>query len=67
MQLNHLTQRRNAIVLSVERHKTGMTPIADVDGIDRGGAVGNCLPDANACQLLAGPRRERNRPGIKPG
>ena len=53
------------VILGIERNKTGVAAIADVNGIDRRRALGNRLPDTQPRQVLAGPLRQRNRAGIK--
>ena len=54
VQLNHLTQRRQPIVLSLEGDKPRMAAIANVHAPNGRGAVGYLLPDIHARQLLAG-------------
>ena len=66
VQFYHLAQRWNTVFLRIQRHKSGMAAIADVNRFDCRCAIGNRLPYANSRQLLAGPCRQRDRPGVKP-
>ena len=67
VQFYHLAQSRNTVFLRIQRHKSGMTAIADVNRFNGRCAIGNRLPYANSRQLLAGSCRQSDRPGIKPG
>ena len=65
MQLDHLAQRRQPILLSLERHKPHVAAIADVNALNGRGAVGYLLPDINASQLLAGAGSQSDGAGVK--
>ncbi|MND85674.1 hypothetical protein D3C80_776090 [compost metagenome] len=65
MQLNHVPQRVNTVILRIQRHETGMAAIADMHGVDCGCTIGNGLPDTHASELLASALRQRNRSGVK--
>ncbi|MNT45570.1 hypothetical protein D3C72_1821640 [compost metagenome] len=67
VEFDHLPEGINVVILRIESHKTGMAAIADVNGVNRRGALGNRLPDAQARQVLTGALRQRNRAGIKAG
>ena len=66
VQFYHLAKRRQAVILRIKGHESRMSAVADVNTLNRRRAIGNALPDAGTRQLLAGPRRQRNRAGIKP-
>ena len=65
VQLDHLAQRRQPILLSLERHKPHVAAIADVNALNGRGAVGYLLPDINASQLLAGAGSQSDGAGVK--
>ena len=65
MQFNHLPQRINAVILCLKGDKPGMTPVADMNGFDGRGAIGNRLPDAAARELLASALRQGDSASVK--
>ena len=65
VQLDHLAQRRQPILFSLERHKPRVAAIADVNALNGRGAVGYLLPDIHASQLLAGTGSQSDGAGIK--
>lgn len=48
MQLHDPAQRIYTVIMRIRGNETGMTAIADVNGVNRRRAVGYRLPDANA-------------------
>jgi len=66
MQLHDIPQCLCLVVARVQRHKPGVTAIADVNGGDGRSAGRERLPDANARQLAAGAVGKRDGAGVKP-
>ncbi len=67
MKFNNLAQCFNAVIMGVQRHKTSVTAVADVHGVNRRRTVRHRLPDANVGKLLAGSLRQGNGARIKTG
>ncbi len=65
VQLHHVPQRLRLVIARVQRHKTGVAAVADVNGGDRRGAGRERLPDANARQLTTGAVGKRDSAGVK--
>ena len=65
VQLHHVSQRLRLVIARVQRHKTGVAAVANVNGGDRRRTGRERLPDANARQLAAGAVGKRDGAGVK--